>query len=129
MSCRSRRRRNEAAGAQAEPALEEGDAGTGRLSPNDFINELRGYVKAWSELPPSQWGVTHETSRLLTHWRDAGREQPLFFCQVEAAETIIWLTAVAPQPGRLDIRKRLEAIQCRGQPRVVPDSDEGISRP
>jgi type III restriction enzyme len=30
-------------------------------------------------------------------WRDAARERPLFFCQVEAAETIIWLTEVAPK--------------------------------
>ncbi|MGE0119519.1 MAG: BPTD_3080 family restriction endonuclease [Dongiaceae bacterium] len=103
---------------QGELALEEGDAGTGRLSPNDFINELRGYVKAWRDLPPSQWGVTHETSRLLAHWRDAEREQPLFFCQVEAAETIIWLTEVAPRPGRLDIRKRLEAFNAEANPEL-----------
>lgn len=42
-----------------------------------------------------------ETARLLEHWRNhtfAGVRP--FFCQVEAAETAIWLTEVAPQLGR-----------------------------
>jgi type III restriction enzyme len=42
-------------------------------------------------------GRTYETQRLLTHWHDASRERPLFFCQVEAAETVVWLTEVAPK--------------------------------
>ena len=52
----------------------------------------------WRELPnPSQWGVTPETARLLKHWR----QHPFmgikpFFCQIEAVETLIWLTEVAP---------------------------------
>ena len=39
--------------------------------------------------------MTPENARLLQHWRT----QP-FFCQVEAVETTIWLTEVAPQRGR-----------------------------
>lgn len=42
-----------------------------------------------------------ETARLLEHWRNhkfAGVRP--FFCQVEAAETAIWLTEVAPQLGK-----------------------------
>ena len=52
-------------------------------------------------LPESQWRVTPETAALLKHWRHhrfAGVRP--FFCQVEAAETIIWLTEVAPQSGK-----------------------------
>ncbi len=62
------------------------------------INELRRHVDRWRRIPtPSQWGVTPETARLLQHWRhhDFNRIRP-FFCQVEAVETIIWLTEVAP---------------------------------
>ena len=46
---------------------------------------------------PSQWQVTPETARLLQHWRHHkfSGVRP-FFCQVEAVETAIWLTEVAP---------------------------------
>jgi len=62
------------------------------------INEIRGYVNTWRNLLPSQWQVTPETQRLLQHWRHHkfSGVRP-FFCQVEAAETAIWLTEVAPQ--------------------------------
>jgi type III restriction enzyme len=65
------------------------------------INAVRQEVDAWRKLPPSQWRVTPETARLLEHWRNhkfAGVRP--FFCQVEAAETAIWLTEVAPQLGK-----------------------------
>ena len=47
---------------------------------------------------PSDWQVTPETARLLQHWRHHkfSGVRP-FFCQVEAVETAIWLTEVAPQ--------------------------------
>ena len=62
------------------------------------INEIRGYVDEWRALSnPNDWRVTPETARLLTHWRSHafGDVRP-FFCQVEAVETAIWLTEVAP---------------------------------
>jgi type III restriction enzyme len=42
--------------------------------------------------------VTPETARLLQHWRHHtfSRLFRPFFCQVEAVETAIWLTEVAP---------------------------------
>ena len=63
-----------------------------------IIHEVRQKVDAWRALPSSQWGVTPETARLLAHWRYHEFEgiRP-FFCQVEAAETAIWLTEVAPK--------------------------------
>ncbi len=62
-----------------------------------IINEVRQSVDAWRQLAPSQWQVTPETARLLHHWRhfEFGGVRP-FFCQVEAAETAIWFTEVAP---------------------------------
>ena len=66
--------------------------------PTSVINEVRGYVESWRSLPnPAQWQVTPETARLLQHWRthDFSSIRP-FFCQVEAVETAIWLTEVAP---------------------------------
>lgn len=68
------------------------------------INQVRQSVDAWRALPnPNQWQVTPETARLLQHWRhhEFTDKRP-FFCQVEAVETLIWLTEVAPktQGGR-----------------------------
>ncbi len=66
-----------------------------------FINGVRRAVEQWRALPESAWRVTPETARLLRHWRQHafGDIRP-FFCQVEAAETVIWLSEVAPQLGK-----------------------------
>ena len=67
----------------------------------------------WRELPdPNAWGVTPETARLLTHWRSHrfGDIRP-FFCQVEAVETAIWLTEVAPTLGKAG-RRFLDQIDA-----------------
>jgi len=65
------------------------------------INAVREEVDKWRMLPPSAWRVTPETARLLQHWRSHPFSgiRP-FFCQVEAVETAIWLTEVAPQLGK-----------------------------
>ena len=47
-----------------------------------------------------EWRVTPETARLLHHWRHHRfNDIRPFFCQVEAVETVIWLTEVAPNLG------------------------------
>ncbi len=69
---------------------------------NKIIQEMREQVDAWRRLPnPRDWRVTPETERLLKHWRDYefASVRP-FFCQIEAVETLIWLTEVAPQLGK-----------------------------
>lgn len=70
-----------------------------------IINALRQEVETWRQLPESAWRVTPETARLLKHWRHHafGSFQP-FFCQIEAVETAIWLTEVAPQSGKAGAR-------------------------
>jgi hypothetical protein len=70
-----------------------------QYDPTSIINEVRGHVNRWRAWPkPSEWQVTPETARLLAHWRhhEFAGVRP-FFCQVEAVETAIWLTKVAPQ--------------------------------
>jgi len=70
-----------------------------QYDPTSIINEVRQAVDNWRNLPnQNQWQVTSETARLLHHWRhhDFSGIRP-FFCQVEAAETAIWLTEVAPK--------------------------------
>jgi type III restriction enzyme len=70
-----------------------------QYDPTSIINEVRSDVEAWRSLPnANQWQVTPETTRLLQHWRHHKfNDVRPFFCQVEAAETAIWLTEVAPQ--------------------------------
>ena len=67
-----------------------------------IINSVRTEVDKWRALKnTNDWRVTPETARLLQHWRhhDFSGIRP-FFCQVEAVETAIWLTEVAPQTGK-----------------------------
>ncbi len=69
-----------------------------QYDPTPVINNLRIHVDKWRSIPnPNDWKVTPETSRLLQHWRKHkfSAYRP-FFCQVEAVETVIWLTEVAP---------------------------------
>ena len=70
-----------------------------QYDPTSIINEVRQNVGTWRALPSSnQWQVTPETARLLQHWRHHKfTDVRPFFCQVEAVETAIWLTEVAPQ--------------------------------
>ena len=65
-------------------------------NPTPIINEIRRYVATWRNLKPEQWQVSPETQRLLQHWRshDFQSVRP-FYCQIEAVETVIWLTEVA----------------------------------
>jgi type III restriction enzyme len=98
-------RKRKDAGDQAPLAFDEGLG----LSTEDqqydhtaVINAVREEVDKWRRLPNSaDWRVTPETARLLNHWRhhEFTGIRP-FFCQVEAMETVIWLTEVAPQAGK-----------------------------
>ena len=86
---------------QAEMVFDEGKGLSTKeqqYDPTSIINEVRQNVDRWRALPnPAQWQVSPETARLLQHWRHHpfGSIRP-FFCQVEAVETAIWLTEVAP---------------------------------
>lgn len=71
-----------------------------------IINDVRQQVDKWRQNPDStNWRVTPETARLLQHWRhhDFSGIRP-FFCQIEAVETAIWLTEVAPYIGKVGER-------------------------
>ena len=70
---------------------------------SSIINGVRAEVDKWRNIPnPNDWDVTPETARLLQHWRhhQFSGARP-FFCQVEAIETAIWLTEVAPKKGKM----------------------------
>ena len=94
-------RRRKGSAEQASLRFDEGRGLSNEAQAYDhtaIINGVREEVDRWRRLPdPSHWRVTPTTARLLRHWRHHrfGRIRP-FFCQVEAAETAIWLSEVAP---------------------------------
>lgn len=73
----------------------------GVFFPLPLVNQIRPRVKAWREAGyPNATGVTRD---LLAHWRDPERvEKRLFFCQLEAIETLIFL-AEAPEADKVGI--------------------------
>lgn len=68
-----------------------------------IINGVRQQVDKWRTLlNTNDWKVTPETARLLQHWRHHNfSDIRPFFCQIEAIETAIWLTEVAPHSGKV----------------------------
>lgn len=92
-------------GEQSSLVFDEGHGISGEDQQYDHtavINAVREEVDKWRRIPnPNDWRVTPETARLLLHWRhhDFAGLRP-FFCQVEAVETAIWLSEVAPQIGK-----------------------------
>jgi type III restriction enzyme len=62
---------------------------------SDHVNRIRASVRAWRN---RGWpDVTATTRTLLEHWTAPDRPRRLFFCQVEALETLIFFTEVAKQ--------------------------------
>ncbi|MCA1560781.1 MAG: DEAD/DEAH box helicase family protein [Acidobacteria bacterium] len=66
------------------------DAPTGIAIELKLVNLVRTRVKQWRA---EGWpGVSGTTLELLEYWRRDGRQQRLFFAQLEATETIVFLT-------------------------------------
>ena len=53
------------------------------------VNKIRERVDGWRDA--GYPGVTTVTKELLEHWKNPDRDQKLFFCQIEAIETLVWL--------------------------------------
>ncbi len=91
-----------------------------------LVNRIRKRIKAWRK--SGHPGVTGITKRLLSHWHDPEEfdSRRFFFCQLEAAETLIYL-AEAPPSERVGINipsdggalKRLCAKMATGSGKTV----------
>ncbi len=98
-------RKRKTPAAQTQIVFDEGKGLSTKeqqYDPTPIINQLRQQVDQWRSLPnPNTWQVSPETARLLQHWRQHKFSgiRP-FFCQVEAVETALWLTEVAPNAGK-----------------------------
>lgn len=71
----------------------------------ELVNKIRPRVREWSS--KGYPNVTGITKKLLDFWRDdTQRESKLFWCQLEAIETAIWLTESSPAERQgIDIPK------------------------
>ncbi|MBI2066820.1 MAG: DEAD/DEAH box helicase family protein [Deltaproteobacteria bacterium] len=64
-----------------------------RVEENKFINRVRAKVSQWRS--GGYTSVTKTTRALLEYWNNPARDKKLFFCQIEALETAIYITEVA----------------------------------
>ncbi len=87
------------------------DANRGTAITLLLVNRIRERVKAWRE--QGYPGVTRTTLELLQWWQRDGREKRLFFAQLEAAMTVIFLVE-----ARGDLRQGLQI------PRDEPSDDK-----
>ena len=85
-----------------------------RVEENKLVNQIRGRVKLWRE--GGYLGATPTTSRLLAYWTAPDREKKLFFCQVEALETAIYITEVAKKYNDGWIENALRAANDTSNP-------------
>jgi len=77
------------------------EAGIGTAIELKLVNRIRKQVSIWRE--QGYPGVTRTTMELIQHWRREGREFRLFFAQLEAAETLIFLVE-----ARQDLRQGID---------------------
>ena len=76
-----------------------------RVQENQLINDIRRRVSMWRQGGYS--GITKTTARLLEYWTNPQRENKLFFCQIEALETAIYLTEAARKYGDAWIENKI----------------------
>jgi type III restriction enzyme len=79
-----------------------------RAKENDEINFIRSRVNLWHER--GRPDVTPVTRGLLDYWTRPDRERRLFFCQVEALETLIYIAEAAEKSGDAVILNRLREV-------------------
>jgi type III restriction enzyme len=98
----------------AQPELFETEWTQDRIEENKLVNRIRARVALWRQ--GGHVGVTPTTAHLLAWWTDPAREKKLFFCQVEALETAIYLTEVAHKYGDGWMENELRAANDSSNP-------------
>lgn len=99
---------------QLDLHLAEGAFGAELQKENEFINKVRTKIKEWREQGYS--GITKTSRDLLSFWRDDTRENKLFFCQIEALETLMYINEVADKAGENWIINELQKANKDANP-------------
>jgi type III restriction enzyme len=85
-----------------------------RIEENKAVNRIRQRVAIWRK--GGHTGVTPVTLRLLQYWSNPEREKKLFFCQIEALETAIYITEVARKYGDAWMENHLREANDQANP-------------
>ncbi|MGL4502156.1 MAG: BPTD_3080 family restriction endonuclease, partial [Planktothrix sp.] len=85
-----------------------------RVAENKFINQVRERVGWWRR--GGYLYVTPTTKKLLEYWTNPERERKLYFCQIEALETVIYITEVAKKTGDNWIENQLRQFNADANP-------------
>jgi type III restriction enzyme len=85
-----------------------------RIEENRDVNRIRDRVSLWRR--GGYVHITRTTRRLLEYWQNPDRERRLFFCQVEALETAIYITEVARKVGDGWIENHLNEVNRAANP-------------
>lgn len=98
------------------PQPEPGQSARGEWEELELVNLVRERVARWREA--GYPGSTRTTLDLIRHWRRDGRQQRLFFAQIEAAEAIIFLNE-----ARSDLLQGVDV-----PPELVPEGVDPFRR-
>jgi type III restriction enzyme len=85
-----------------------------RIEENKSVNSIRERVRIWREGGYQE--ITSVTRRLLEHWKQPDRFRRLFFCQIEALETLIYITEAAHKFGDQWITNDLRRFSADANP-------------
>ena len=99
---------------QLDLNLSDGAFGSELQKENEFINKVRSKIKDWRSA--GYQGITKTSRDLLAYWRDEARENKLFFCQIEAMETLIYINEVAEKSGENWIINELKKANTEANP-------------
>jgi type III restriction enzyme len=77
-----------------------------RIEENKLINNIRERVSLWRA--KGRPFTSRITSQLIDYWTRPEREKKLFFCQIEALETIIYIVEAAAKLGDHWIEQKLK---------------------
>jgi len=90
------------------------DGVTEKVEDNYTINQIRQQVKLWRQHKYPH--ITRITRQLLDYWTAETREKKLFFCQIEALETVIYITEAAKREKQDWIDKALTDASTEANP-------------
>lgn len=99
---------------QLELNLAEGAYGSELQKDNEFINKIRGKIKDWRQA--AYPGLTKISRDLLAYWKEESRENKLFFCQIEALETLMFLNEVAEKSGEASVINEIKKANKDANP-------------
>lgn len=100
-----------------EQNLTEGAFGSEMQKDNEFINKIRERLTIWraQEYP----GLTKVSRDLLSYWNNEDRTNKLFFCQIEALETLMYINEVAEKNGDAWILNDLKKVNSESNPGLL----------